>query len=96
MNMNKYTEKAAEAISSAVELATEHHQAQVEPEHLMLALVQQSDGIVPQLMSKLGLRAEQVVRERRGRGPEAAEGLRHQRAADAQPAAGPGAHRRRG
>ena len=38
MNINKYTEKAREAVASAIELAREHNNPQLEPEHLLVAL----------------------------------------------------------
>ncbi len=63
MKLDKYTEKAREAINVAHDLAREYHQSQVEPEHLLLALVQQNDGVVPQIMQKLGYQTNQVVRD---------------------------------
>ncbi|MGE3276257.1 MAG: ATP-dependent chaperone ClpB [Vicinamibacterales bacterium] len=53
MNLNKFTEKAQEAILASPQLASELHHAQVEPEHLLLALVEQADGVVPALLRKL-------------------------------------------
>src|SRR5256885_8799449 len=53
MNINKYTEKAQEAILAAQQLAEQASHAQVEPEHLLVALVDQKDGIVPDLLRKL-------------------------------------------
>ena len=53
MNINKYTEKAQEAVISAQHLAEEMNHAQIEPEHLLLALVEQQDGIVPALLRKM-------------------------------------------
>jgi ATPases with chaperone activity, ATP-binding subunit len=47
MNINKYTEKAREAVAAAVELARHANNPQLEPEHLLAALVEQRDGIVP-------------------------------------------------
>src|SRR3989304_3853379 len=53
-NMNKLTEKAQEAVLAAQELAQNHQHSQIEPEHLMAALLAQSDGVVPQIVSALG------------------------------------------
>jgi ATP-dependent Clp protease ATP-binding subunit ClpB len=53
MNLNKYTEKAQEAIVQAQSLASEYSHSQIEPEHLLLALVKQADGVVPQIVQKL-------------------------------------------
>jgi ATP-dependent Clp protease ATP-binding subunit ClpB len=53
MNINKYTEKAREAVASAIELAQQANNPQLEPEHLLVALVEQRDGIVPELLRKM-------------------------------------------
>ena len=53
MDLNKFTQKAQEAILSAQTLAGEHSHGQIEPEHLLLTLLRQSDGIVPQIVQKL-------------------------------------------
>src|SRR5471032_1949578 len=53
MNINKYTEKAREAVASAIELARQANNPQLEPEHLLVALVEQRDGIVPNLLRKM-------------------------------------------
>ena len=55
MNINKYTEKAREAVASAVELAQQLNHPQIEPEHLLASLVEQREGIVPELLSKMSL-----------------------------------------
>ncbi|MER3515366.1 MAG: type VI secretion system ATPase TssH, partial [Chloroflexota bacterium] len=44
-------------------LATEYNHAQIEPEHLLLALLQQSDGVVPQVVDRLGVRPPVLIRE---------------------------------
>ena len=53
MDLDKFTQKAQEAIIGAQSVAGEHSHGQVEPEHLLLALLRQSDGIVPQIIQKL-------------------------------------------
>ena len=53
MNINKYTEKAREAVAAAVELAQQANNPQVEPEHLLVALLEQREGIVPELVRKM-------------------------------------------
>jgi ATP-dependent Clp protease ATP-binding subunit ClpB len=55
MNINKYTEKAREAVASAVDLAQGGNNPQVEPEHLLAALVDQREGIVPGLLQKMNV-----------------------------------------
>ncbi len=50
MDIRKYTEKAQEALLRAQGLAQSHGLPQIEPELLLLALIEQSDGVVPQLL----------------------------------------------
>src|SRR3954468_19884368 len=52
MNINKYTEKAREAVAAAIELARQHNNPQLEPEHLLQALVDQGEGVIPELLRK--------------------------------------------
>ena len=63
MNINKYTEKAREAVAAAVDLATRQNNPQLEPEHLLVALVNQQDGIVPDLLRKMNVDPAAVVRD---------------------------------
>jgi len=53
VDLDKFTQKAQEAIVGAQALAGEYSHGQIEPEHLLLALLRQSDGIVPQIIQKL-------------------------------------------
>src|SRR5512133_3536063 len=53
MAPNKYTEKAQEALLGAQQLAEQMNNAQVEPEHLLTTLIEQPDGIVPEVLRKL-------------------------------------------
>jgi ATP-dependent Clp protease ATP-binding subunit ClpB len=55
MNINKYTEKAREAVATAIELARQSNNPQLEPEHLLAALVEQREGIVPELLRKMNV-----------------------------------------
>src|SRR5664279_2997555 len=55
MNINEFTEKAQEAILGAQTLAEQMSHAQIEPEHLLLALVEQADGIVPEIFRRMGV-----------------------------------------
>jgi len=65
MNINKYTEKAREAVAAAIELAREHNNPQLEPEHLLLTLVDQREGIVPELVRKMQVDPTQLSRAAR-------------------------------
>src|SRR5580765_3493766 len=63
MNINKYTEKAREAVAAAVELAKQANNPQLEPEHLLVALIEQRDGIVPNLLRKMNADPARGARE---------------------------------
>src|SRR5262245_29468292 len=65
MNINKYTEKAQEAIVSAQQLAEQSSHAQIEPEHLLVALIEQREGIIPELLRKIGADPAAIDREAR-------------------------------
>ncbi|MDQ3070006.1 MAG: ATP-dependent chaperone ClpB [Acidobacteriota bacterium] len=54
MNINKYTEKAQEAVLGAQQLAERAGHPQIEPEHLLYTLLTQQEGIVPSLVTKMG------------------------------------------
>jgi ATP-dependent Clp protease ATP-binding subunit ClpB len=60
---DKLTLKAQEAVQSAQEIAARHDHQQIEPLHLLAALVAQRDGIVPPLLSRLGVRPETLAGE---------------------------------
>jgi ATP-dependent Clp protease ATP-binding subunit ClpB len=53
MNINKFTEKAQEAMLGAQRLAEQMNHSQIEPEHLLVALVEQREGIIPELLRKM-------------------------------------------
>src|SRR3982075_297885 len=60
---DKLTLKAQEAVQSAQEIAARHDHQQIEPLHLLAALVAQRDGIVPPLLARLGIRPETLAGE---------------------------------
>jgi ATP-dependent Clp protease ATP-binding subunit ClpB len=53
-NINRFTEKSQEAVISAQGLAEELNHSQVDPEHLFAALLQQEQGVVPQVLKRVG------------------------------------------
>ncbi len=63
IRFDKLTVKAQEALQAAQEIAARHDQQQIEPLHLLAALLEQTDGVVPPLMARLGVRAEALGRE---------------------------------
>jgi ATP-dependent Clp protease ATP-binding subunit ClpB len=54
MNFNKFTLKSQEAVQNAQEIASSYSNQAIEPEHLLAALVQDSEGIVVPLLQKIG------------------------------------------
>ena len=54
MRWDKLTEKSQEALLRAQELARERHHPQVETEHLLVALLEQPEGVVPQVLERAG------------------------------------------
>ena len=53
MNIDKYTQKAQQAIMKAQELAQEYHHQAIEPTHMLLALLSQDEGVAPALVTKV-------------------------------------------
>ena len=53
MNLDRFTEKAQEAVFQAQELTREYNHQSIEPLHLLAVLLQQEDGIVPSLVTKV-------------------------------------------
>ena len=60
MDANRFTQKSMEALQGAQQLAQSYGNAQVEQVHLLCALVSQENGLIGQLMGKLGLDLRQV------------------------------------
>ena len=60
MDTNRFTQKSLEALQAAQQLAQSYGNAQVEQVHLLYALLSQENGLIGQLMSKLGLNTQQV------------------------------------
>jgi ATP-dependent Clp protease ATP-binding subunit ClpB len=60
---DKYTVKAQEALQATQEVASRHGNQQMEPVHLLLALVEQTEGIVPAILSRLGVATAAVATE---------------------------------
>ncbi len=54
MKIERFTDKAREAVSEAAELAKQHNNSQIEVEHLLAALLSQEGGVVPQVIQKAG------------------------------------------
>src|SRR5687767_8893675 len=59
---DKFTVKAREAVQTAQTLADQNDHQAIEPEHLLLALIQQQEGVVGPLLAKLGAPADPLRR----------------------------------
>ncbi|MEK6299330.1 MAG: ATP-dependent chaperone ClpB [Acidobacteriota bacterium] len=60
MDMNRFTEKAQEAVASAQTLATRYGNQQIEVEHLLFALLDQQGGLVPSVLTRAGVNVEEL------------------------------------
>ncbi len=60
MSQNQYTQKSMEAIQRAQSLAGEHANQTLEQAHLLTALLEAPDGLIPQLLTRMGIPADQV------------------------------------
>jgi ATP-dependent Clp protease ATP-binding subunit ClpB len=60
---DKFTVKAQEAVQRANELASEHGNAEVLPLHLLAALIEDKEGIVPPVLEKIGIGPQAVLND---------------------------------
>ncbi len=80
MNIQKFTQKSIESIQSAQSLAEEYGNQQIVQEHMLLALLTQKEGLIPELVRKSGADAEALKREAMGsieRMPKVSGGSRY-------------------
>ncbi len=63
MRFDKFTVKAQEAVQAAQSLADQQNHQAMEPEHLLLALIQQQAGVVGPILAQLGARPEAIRRQ---------------------------------
>ena len=61
MDPNEFTQKSLEAIRDAQTLAAEHQNQQIEQVHLLLAMIQQEGGLLPQLLKKMDISVESLT-----------------------------------
>ena len=66
MNLTRYTEKAQEGVVAAQQLADRSGHPQIEPEHLLITLVEQPNGVVPSVLRRLGVEPARILEEGRG------------------------------
>ena len=60
MRLDRFTERAQDAAQRAVEVMTRYGHTQVDIEHLLVALLEQPEGVIPQILERLGVEVEQV------------------------------------
>ncbi|MBP3923320.1 MAG: ATP-dependent chaperone ClpB [Ruminiclostridium sp.] len=63
LNTNNLTEKSMEVISAAQSLAVSYQNMNIEQPHLLLALLQAEEGLIPQLIKKMGADSEQLAKK---------------------------------
>ncbi len=63
LRLDKLTIKAQEAFQEAQEVAARHDQQQIEPLHLLAALIAQTDGVVRPLLTRLGTSPEALAKD---------------------------------
>jgi ATP-dependent Clp protease ATP-binding subunit ClpB len=63
MRLDKFTLRGQEAIQSAIELAERNQHQQVEPEHLLVAMLDQPEGIVRPILGKLGANVAVILND---------------------------------
>jgi ATP-dependent Clp protease ATP-binding subunit ClpB len=71
MDLERYTQKAQQAVLDAQQRAEDYHHSSVEPAHLLLALLRQSDGVVPAILTRIAgspaMLIEEIEKELAGR-----------------------------
>ncbi|WKY45577.1 ATP-dependent chaperone ClpB [Eubacteriaceae bacterium ES2] len=63
MDMNLFTQKSLEAIKTAELLAGEYNHMEIEPEHLLMALITQENGVVGRIFDRLGKNSLSIVED---------------------------------
>ena len=78
MNIQKFTQKSLEALQNAQTIAIQNQNSQVEQEHLLLALIEQENSLIKELLKKIGTSSnfEEEVRNKIARKPKMTGGAR--------------------
>ncbi|MCK5660469.1 MAG: hypothetical protein KAH86_03850, partial [Methanosarcinales archaeon] len=63
MEMNRFTQKAQEAIQGSSTIAARYHNQQIDCEHLFLALLEQSDGLTSGLLQKMDVPPQTMIQQ---------------------------------
>ena len=65
MDLNRFTQKAQQAVLDAQSLAGDYHHGEIAPDHLLLALLNQVDGVAPEIIAQIGARPAALTSELR-------------------------------
>ncbi|WP_026394844.1 ATP-dependent chaperone ClpB [Acetobacterium malicum] len=65
MDMNLFTQKSLEAIKTAELIAGEYNHMEIEPEHLLMGLITQENGVVGRIFDRLGKNSHTIAEELR-------------------------------
>ena len=78
MNVQKFTQKSLEAIQNAQSIALENQNAQIEQEHLILALLEQEESLIKELLKKMGVseKFEKTIKNKVNNMPKMSGGAR--------------------
>lgn len=66
MDMNKLTRKSQEALAAAQALASEYNHQQVDAEHLLLAMINDNGGLIPQLLKRMDINTDMLAKSVEG------------------------------
>ena len=58
MNVQKFTQKSLEAVQEAQSIAASYSNQSIDQEHLMLSLLRQENGLIPELLTKMGVNTQ--------------------------------------
>ena len=61
MNGQNFTQKSAEAIQTAQQMAIQYQNNQIEPLHLLYALLTQNQGLIPQILTKMNVNVDALI-----------------------------------
>src|SRR5918997_1737598 len=62
MQIDRFTTKSQEALQAAIGLAASRSNTEVQPEHLLAVLLEQTDGVIPPVLRKIGTSPEEIRR----------------------------------
>ena len=60
MNIEKFTQKSLESLKNANNIAIENQNSQVEQEHLLMALIQDNNGLIKELLEKMNVNNKEL------------------------------------